>query len=151
MSNPSKKPAPLTLIAQGPVGKALPILGGLGADFIRYPGETSVIVAGRPGSWKGVAFVIPNLLMAPRPPKQKFESYLVTDYSGELNVVCHRRLRELGNRIVVFASDAERRSAKQPRAKTTAVRASSRRTLNRQRGRDCHRRPRRESRRHTRS
>ncbi len=87
------------------------IFGRLGKKFLRYAGEAGVMIAGRPGSQKGVGFVIPNLLMAPRPTKQTFQSYIVTDFSGELYGVCHRRLRELGYRIVVLASEAERLSA----------------------------------------
>ena len=86
------------------------ILGRIGKKIVRYPGEAAVLVAGRPGSWKGVAFVIRNLLEAPKPTKDRFQSYIVTDVSGELYSVCSRRLRELGYRVVVIASEAERLS-----------------------------------------
>lgn len=86
------------------------ILGRIGKKIYRYAGEAAVIVAGRPGSWKGVAFVIRNLLEAPRPTKDNFQSYITIDISGELYSVCSRRLRELGYRVVVIASEATRLS-----------------------------------------
>ncbi|TWT43473.1 type IV secretory system conjugative DNA transfer family protein [Botrimarina hoheduenensis] len=86
------------------------ILGRIGKKLVRYPGEASMLVAGRPGSWKGVAVVILNLLLAPKPTKEKFQSWIVTDFSGELYAVCHRILRVLGYKVVVIASEAERLS-----------------------------------------
>jgi len=86
------------------------ILGRIGGQIVRYAGEGCVLVAGRPGSWKGVAFVILNLLLAPRPTKEKFQSYVVTDFSGELYAVCHRTLRALGYKVLVIASEAGRLS-----------------------------------------
>ncbi len=86
------------------------ILGRIGKDLIRYAGEAAVMVAGRPGSWKGVAFVIRNLLDAPAPIPDKFQSYIALDISGELYSVCSRRLRELGYNVVVIASEAKRLS-----------------------------------------
>lgn len=86
------------------------LFGRLGKKWLRYDGEKAVLVAGPPGSWKGVAFVILNLLLAPRPSKDHFHSYIVTDISGELYACCARRLRELGYRVLVIASEAERLS-----------------------------------------
>lgn len=86
------------------------IFGRIGKKLVRYPGEASMIVAGRPGSWKGVAFVILNLLLAPKPTKERFQSYIVTDFSGELYAVCHRILRAMGYKVLVIASEAERLS-----------------------------------------
>lgn len=86
------------------------ILGRVGNKLIRYAGEAAVLVCGRPGSWKGVAFVLLNLLQAPKPTRKKFQSYIVTDVSGELYAVAHRRLQDLGYRVLVIASEAERLS-----------------------------------------
>lgn len=86
------------------------ILGRIGKKLVRYPGEASMLVAGRPGSWEGVAFVILNLLLAPKPTKDRFQSYIVTDFSGELYAVSHRALRALGYEVLVIASEAERLS-----------------------------------------
>lgn len=94
----------------GLLGKEGIILGKIGKQFARYAGEAAVLISGRPGSWKGVAFVVVNLLQAPKPTKKKFQSYIVTDISGELYSVTSRRLRELGYHVVVIASEAKRLS-----------------------------------------
>lgn len=96
--------------AAGLLGELGIIFGRIGKKLARYPGEAAVLVAGRPGSWKGVAFVILNLLLAPKPTKDQFQSYIVTDFSGELYAVCHRALRALGYNVLVIASEAERLS-----------------------------------------
>ncbi|TWT86730.1 Conjugal transfer protein TraG [Pseudobythopirellula maris] len=84
------------------------ILGRIGKKLARYSGEAGVLVAGRPGSWKGVAFVLLNLLKAPKPTRDIFQSYIVTDFSGELYAVSHRVLRAHGYNVLVIASEAER-------------------------------------------
>lgn len=86
------------------------VFGRIGKKLIRYAGEAAVLVAGRPGSWKGVAFVVLNLLLAPKPTKNKFQSYIITDFSGELYAVSHRTLRAMGYDVLVIASEAERLS-----------------------------------------
>lgn len=86
------------------------VVGMIGKKLARYSGEAAVLVAGRPGSWKGVAFVVLNLLLAPKPTKKKFQSYIVTDFSGELYACTARQLRSLGYNVLVIASEAERLS-----------------------------------------
>jgi type IV secretion system protein VirD4 len=94
----------------GLLGEEGIIFGRIGKKWVRYPGEAAVLVAGRPGSWKGVAFVVLNLLLAPKPTKKKFQSYIVTDFSGELYACTARQLRSLGYNVLVIASEADRLS-----------------------------------------
>lgn len=86
------------------------VLGELAGNVVRYAGEGAMMVAGPPGSLKGVAFVLLNLLCLPKPTLQKWQSYFVLDVSAELYCVAARFLRSLGYNVVAICPEATRLS-----------------------------------------
>lgn len=86
-------------------GKGI-ILGTLDGKRITYPGEASVVVAGPPGSMKGVGFAIPQLLDYQPVDPDWGTSFVTLDLTGELYAVTARRQKELGRDVVVLGPNA---------------------------------------------
>lgn len=84
------------------------ILGRIGKHVLRYSGEAAMLISGPPGSWKGVAFVLLNLLNLPKPTGDRWQSYVVLDVALELYAVSGNYLRAMGYRVVVICPEAER-------------------------------------------
>src|SRR5690606_17480524 len=84
------------------------IVGRVGRQVIRYSGEAAMLVSGPPGSWKGVAFVLLNLLNLPKPTNGVWQSYVVLDVALELYAVSANYLRSIGYRVVVICPEAAR-------------------------------------------